>query len=87
MSASIRLFPATATEDAGGTLGHGLLPFGNLHRMDVEILGDLLDGLDALERFERDAGFEFWFVSSSFCFHFCGSGWGFCPLPTITIIA
>jgi hypothetical protein len=45
------------------------------------------DGLDALERFERDAGFEFWFVSSSFCFHFCGSGWGFCPLPTITIIA
>jgi hypothetical protein len=42
--------------------------------MDVETLRDLLDGLDVLERFERDASFEFWFVSSSFCFHFCGSG-------------
>jgi hypothetical protein len=31
---------------------------------------NLLDGSDALERFERHAGFEFGFVSSSFCFHF-----------------
>jgi hypothetical protein len=59
----IRLFLAITTEDASGAPGHGLLPFGNLHRVDVEILRDLLDGLDALERFERDAGFEFWFAA------------------------
>jgi hypothetical protein len=38
--------------------------------IDVELLGDLLYGLDALDRFKRDAGFEFWFVYSSFGFHF-----------------
>ena len=58
------------SKDAAGTRGHGFLPLGNLHRMDVEILGDLLDGLDALERLKSHAGLEFGFVSSSFCFHF-----------------
>ena len=38
--------------------------------MDVKILGDLLDGLNALERLKRHAGFEFGVVSSSFYFHF-----------------
>ncbi len=37
--------------------------------MHVEIFGDLLDGFDALERFERHTGFEFGVVSSAFCFH------------------
>jgi hypothetical protein len=33
--------------------------------MDVKILGDLLDGLDAFERSERYAGFELRVESSS----------------------
>jgi hypothetical protein len=71
--------------------------------LTLGILRDLLNGLDALERdagfelirrahpFGAGCGslsaLRFWFVSSSFCFHFGGSGWGFCPLPTTTIIA
>jgi hypothetical protein len=55
--------------------------------MDVEILGDLLDGFDALERFERYAGLEFGFVSLRFAFILCGSGSGQCPPPATTIIA
>ncbi len=39
--------------------GHRFLPLGDLHRVDVEILGDLLDGFHALDRFKRDAGLEF----------------------------
>ena len=62
----------TGAEDAPGTRGRGFLPVGNLNRMDVEILGDFLDGLDALERLKRHAGFTIGFVSSSFGFHF---GW------------
>ena len=52
-----------------------------LHRMDVEILRDLMDWLDALERFERYAGLEFWFVSSSFCFHLVCVRFGLQPAP------
>ena len=67
----LRLILAPAgTEDAGGALGHDFLPGGDLHRMDVEILGYLLDGLDPLDRFKRHAGLEFRVVSFSFCFHF-----------------
>ena len=69
------------SENPAGTRGHGFLPIGNLHGMDVEFLGDLLDGLDALERFERDAGFKFGFVSSSFCFHFVWFRLGSRPAP------
>ena len=47
--------------------------------MDVKILGDLLDGLDAFERFERYAGFEFRVVSSSFCFHLVCAWFGLHP--------
>ena len=54
---------STGAENAAGTCGHGFFPVGNLHWVDVEILGDLLDGLDAFERFECYAGFEFGFVS------------------------
>lgn len=35
--------------------------------MDIEFLGDLLYGFDALERFKRHSSLEFGFVSSSFC--------------------
>ncbi len=49
--------------------------------MDVEIFGDLLDGLDALERFKRHVGLEFGFVSSSFCFHFVWFRLGSSPAP------
>jgi hypothetical protein len=41
-------------------------------RMDVVLLGDLSDGLEALERFERHTGLEFGVVSSTFGFHFRG---------------
>ena len=62
-------FPA-GPEDAAGPCGHGFLPVGSLHRVDVKIHGDLLDGLNALERLKRHAILEFGVVSSSFCFHF-----------------
>ena len=52
------------------TIRPSTLPLGDLHRVDVEILGDLLDGFDALERFERHAGLEFGVVSFAFGFHF-----------------
>ena len=83
---AVRLLPA-GTEDPGGTFRHGLFPVGDLDRMDVEFLGDLLDGLDALERYERYAGLEFWFVSSSFCFHYVWFRFGLMPAPGTTIIA
>lgn len=51
------------------TIRPSTLPLGDLHRVDVEILGDLLDGFDALERFERHAGLEFGVVSFAFGFH------------------
>ena len=60
----------TGAKDGRGSFGHRLLPLGNLHRMDVEILGDLLDCFDASERFKRHASLEFGVVSSSFAFHF-----------------
>ncbi len=49
--------------------------------MDIEILGDLLDGFDALERFERYAGLEFGVVSSAFAFHFVCVEFGLQPDP------
>lgn len=76
----ISLLPSGA-ENPGGSIRHGFLPIGDLHRMDVEFLGDLLNGFDALERFERYAGLEFWFVSSSFCFHFVWFRFGLMPTP------
>ena len=57
-------------EDACGALGHLLLPLGDPHRVNVEILGDLLDDFDAIERFERHAGLEFGVVSFAFSLHF-----------------
>ena len=33
--------------------GHSFLPLGDQHGVDVKILGDLMDWLDALERFVR----------------------------------
>ena len=74
------LFPVQA-EDAAGPRGHGFLPIGILHRVDLEILGDLLDGLDALERFKRYAGFELDVVSSSFCTNFAWFRLGSSPAP------
>ena len=58
-------------ENSAGTFQYGLLPIGNLHRVHVEILGDLLDSFYALESFERHPGLEFRLVSASFRFHFC----------------
>ncbi|TAG08016.1 MAG: hypothetical protein EAZ42_11985 [Verrucomicrobia bacterium] len=63
-------FLPSGAEDPSGTFGHGFLPIRDLHRMDVEFLGNFMDGFDALERFKRNAGLKFGFVSSSFCFHF-----------------
>ena len=54
--------------------------------MDLKILGNLLDGLDAFERLEGHAGFEFGVVSSSFCFIWC-VGSVYTPRPHTTIIA
>jgi len=65
------LGPADAwAKNAGGAFDHDFFPIGNLRGMDFEILGDLLDGLNALERFKGYTGFEFWVVSFSFGFHF-----------------
>ena len=46
-------------ENSAGSIQHGLLSIGNLDRVQVQILGDWLDGLDALERFERNPSLEF----------------------------
>src|SRR6187399_1360406 len=71
------------SKDAGGALRHGLLPFGDLHRMDLVVLRDLLDGFDALERLKGHAGLEFGIVSSAFGFHLVSCGSGLLP-PTST---
>lgn len=42
-------------------------------------MGNPLNGLDALERFKHDAGFEFGFVSSTFGFPFVGFSVGSTP--------
>ena len=55
-------------EDPGGVLQHLLLPVRDLHRVDLELLGDLLDRLDSLDGFQGHAGLELGFVSFSFCF-------------------
>ncbi len=49
--------------------------------MDVEILGDFLDGLDALERLKCPAGCAFGFVSSSLGFYFVWLRLGSSPAP------
>jgi len=49
--------------------------------MNVKLLANLLDGFDALERFECYAGLEFGFVSSSFCFHLVWFRFGLIPAP------
>ena len=72
----------TGTKDACGSLGHLPFPLGNLHRVDFEFLGDLLDGFDALERLKGHAGLEFGVVSSSFAFHFVCVRFGFNAAPT-----
>src|ERR1035437_4415988 len=59
-----------------------LLPLRDLHRVDVEFLGDLLDGFDALERLKRHAGLEFGVVSSAFAFHFVCVRFGLNAAPT-----
>lgn len=69
-------------EGARGVLGHRLLPLGDLHRVDVEFLGDFLDGFHALDRLKRHAGLEFWVVSSAFAFHFVCVRFGLQSAPT-----
>lgn len=49
--------------------------------MDVELFGDLLEGLNVLERFKSYAGFEFGIESSSFCLHFVCFRLGSAPGP------
>ena len=44
-------------------------PVGDLQRMDVELPGDLLNGLKAFERLLGDSGFELCLVSSTLGFH------------------
>ena len=41
-------------------MGHGFLPLGDLHRVNVEILSDFLDGFHALDRFKRHELFFRW---------------------------
>ena len=60
-----------SSEYTGGTLQHGSFPLRDLDRVDVELLADLLNRLDALDGFEGDARLEFGIMSSAFCFH----GW------------
>lgn len=50
--------------------------------MNVEILGDFLDGFDALDRFKRHAGLEFGVVSSAFAFHVVCVWYGLKSAPT-----
>ena len=57
-------------EGARSVVGHDLLPLRDLHRVNVEFLGDLLDGPDPLERLKCHAGLELGVVSSAFGFHF-----------------
>jgi hypothetical protein len=47
----------------------------------VDILGDFLDGLDALEHLKHPADCAFGFVSSSFGFHFVWWSLGSRPAP------
>ena len=68
-------------------LGDGFLPVGNLHRVDVKILGDRLDGLNALERLMRHAGFNSGSCRLRFTFILCDLGWVKAPPPTTRIIA
>ena len=49
--------------------------------MDVVLLGDLLNGFDALERLQAHAGFELGIVSFSFGFHFVFVRLGLQPPP------
>ena len=75
-----RLGPAR-TKDARDSLAHGLFPVGDLSRVDVVLLGDLLNCFDALERLQAHAGFELGIVSFSFCFHSVLVRFGLQPAP------
>ena len=50
---------STGAKNAGGPLSHRLFPLGNLHRIDVEFLGDSLNGFDALECLNCHADLKF----------------------------
>jgi hypothetical protein len=70
-------------QELAGYLENLKIPEGsNLHRVDVEFLGDLLDGFGALERLKRHAGLEFGVVSSAFAFHFVCVRFGLDAAPT-----
>jgi len=68
-------------KEAWNSLAHGLFPVGDLSRMDVVFLGDLLNGFDALERLQAHAGFELGIVSFSFGFHCVFVRLGLQPAP------
>ena len=58
-----------ANEKLRHALLHLLYPLGNLDRMDLVLRGDLVNGLDALKSFERDARLELGVVGSTFSTH------------------
>jgi hypothetical protein len=67
LAASLLLFPPPAThENASRRLDPLHLRLGHLHRMQVVIGGDLLDGLHPLDRLKADPGLELGSVVSSF---------------------
>ena len=58
------------SEDIRRAFEHLFLLVGNLHRMNVVFLGDLLDRSFVFESLNGNPGLELGFVSSSFAFHY-----------------
>jgi hypothetical protein len=58
-----------ALEELAHALLKLFLPLRDLHGVDLIVGGDLVDRLDALERFESGAGFEFRAVVSALASH------------------
>jgi hypothetical protein len=77
----------SAAEDARGSLSHCLLPVGNLNRVDVEFLGDLLDCLMPLSASSATRALNSGSCLLRLPFTMCVFGSDLMPLPHTTIIA
>ena len=77
----------TTAEYLDESQGHLLLPIGDLPRMNIVVLGDLLNGLEPFRSFKRHSGLKFGIVSLSLCFHVVSLvRFGFSSQPVLTTI-
>jgi hypothetical protein len=60
---------AASLEHPGHSLLNRLFSVGDLHGVQLGVLGDLLDRFDSLEHLKGCPGFKFWIVSAAFGFH------------------